>query len=285
MAGLFGFFDFTKEGPGVPDNEPPKARIRVFFEVLSRKFWNILKINLLFGLFNLPAIILTLFLSAHVVHLIIPQGELTGFINADGVLLGAFPILLCFVCIPVITVGPAQAGMTYILRNYSREEHAFLFSDFMENARKNMKQSLVISIINTVVSVILVHDICLYSQMSDQNSWMSLATVILVFALVLFFMMNMYIYPMMVTFKLSVGQIYKNALLFSLVRFFPNLAVLVVCFAIVIIPFLIQPFIAFPVFAFLTVGIVSFITNFYTYSIIEKYMMKNNKPENREASN
>jgi uncharacterized membrane protein YesL len=283
MAGLFGFFDFTKEGPGVPENHPPKARILVFFEVLSRKFWNIVKINFLFFLLNLPAIILTLFLSAHVVQLVIPQEELTGFINADGVLLGAFPVLLCLVCIPAITVGPAQAGMTYILRNYSREEHAFLFSDFFETAKKNMKQSLIVSTINTVISLILVHDICLYSRMSAQSSLMSLATVLLAFALILFFMMNMYIYPMMVTFKLTVRQIYKNALLFSLIRFFPNLAVLTVCFAIVIIPFLIQPFIAFPVFIFITMGLISFITNFYTYAIIEKYMMKDDMTDKSEA--
>lgn len=271
------------KGPGVPDDEPPKARIRIFFEVLTRKFWNIVKISSLFCLLNLPAIILALFLSAHVVQLIIPQEELTGFINADGILLGAFPVLLYFVCIPVITVGPAQAGMTYIFRNYSREEHAFLIGDFMESARSNMKQSLVISAINILVSVVLVHDICLYSRLSAQDSLMSLAMVVLVFALVLFLMMNMYIYPMMVTFKLSVRQIYKNALVFSFIRFFPNLAILIICFAVVIIPFMIQPFIAFPLFAFLTMGLISFITNFYTYGTIEKYMMKNIKTENSEA--
>ena len=50
MAGFFGFFDYTKPGPGVPNPEdaPKKARILVFLEILQRKFWNLIKINLMF---------------------------------------------------------------------------------------------------------------------------------------------------------------------------------------------------------------------------------------------
>ena len=40
-------------------------------------------------------------------------------------------------CIPIITIGPATAAMTKILRNYAREEHAFLWGDFLETFKKN----------------------------------------------------------------------------------------------------------------------------------------------------
>ena len=43
MAGFFGLFDYTKEGPGVPKDAPPKSRFVIFFEVFARKFWNIIK--------------------------------------------------------------------------------------------------------------------------------------------------------------------------------------------------------------------------------------------------
>ncbi len=31
MAGFFGFFDYTKPGPGVPEDLPPKSKFIVFF--------------------------------------------------------------------------------------------------------------------------------------------------------------------------------------------------------------------------------------------------------------
>ena len=39
-------------------------------------------------------------------------------------------LLYVVCCIPIVTIGPATAAMTKILRNYAREEHAFLWSDF-----------------------------------------------------------------------------------------------------------------------------------------------------------
>ena len=38
-------------------------------------------------------------------------------------------ILYLLFCIPIVTIGPATAAMTKILRNYAREEHAFIWSD------------------------------------------------------------------------------------------------------------------------------------------------------------
>lgn len=56
MAGLFGLFDVTREGPGVSKNAPQKRSFVVFFEVLGRKFWNLMVAGLLFMVVNLPLI-------------------------------------------------------------------------------------------------------------------------------------------------------------------------------------------------------------------------------------
>ena len=47
MAGFFGLFDYTKTGPGILKNAPPKPRVIVFFEVYFRKFWHLIKLNIL----------------------------------------------------------------------------------------------------------------------------------------------------------------------------------------------------------------------------------------------
>lgn len=282
MAGLFGLFDYTKEGPGIPKDAPPKPRFVIFFEVLGRKFWKIVQVNLLFGLCNIPSLILLYFIGVYFLNLppvieAIDRIQALNEIQVDpGELLfvTVLPLLSFLVCIPMITVGPAQAGMTYILRNYSREEHAFLYSDFFEHARKNFKQGMIVGTINFVMTILIMLDLYLI-PMANMDALLKTATsTIVVVAFVLLMMMNMYIYPMMVTFKLSIRQLYKNALLFAFMKLIPNLLILIVCFAVVILPFQLSPPAGYLLFAFITMALISYITNFYVYTKIDKYMIQ-----------
>ncbi len=45
MAGLFGLFDYTKEGPGVKKDEKKKKGFFSFFEVYFRNFWSYAKMG------------------------------------------------------------------------------------------------------------------------------------------------------------------------------------------------------------------------------------------------
>lgn len=265
MAGFFGFFDYTKPGPGVNKDEPPKPRIVVFFEILSRKFWNLVKLNMMFFLFNIPAILTMLFLMVFFM-----DKPITDDLAGDLIL--KFILGSIFICIPILTVGPAQAGFTYILRNYSREEHAFIWWDFKENALRNFKESLIISVIDLVVFAVVLFDIKAYFVFSSGNFLMSIASGFLILAFVIYIMMHMYIYPMLVTFKLSVKQVYRNALLFAMMKFIPNLGILILCSALLIASFW-NPIIGFVLLPFLTFSLIGLITNYYVYPQLKKHMM------------
>lgn len=54
MAGLFGLFDYSKEGPGISKDAPKKKTIFVFFETFFRNFWKFMPISLVYSLMNLP---------------------------------------------------------------------------------------------------------------------------------------------------------------------------------------------------------------------------------------
>ena len=248
MAGFFGMFDYTKEGPGVNKDEPPKARILVFFEVLGRKFWNLVNLNLMFFIFNIPSLIIGLVLSGMLVQIVLPVDVLKQISDQGfNILFGlGFPMVTIFLLIPIITVGPAQAGFTYVLRNHSREEHAFLWGDFKEHALKNFKQSSIISLINLVVFVVLVVDASFYVKFlqnigqgtadAGMYKWfIPAASGFLIVGSLLVMMMNMFIYPMLITFHISIKQLLKNALIFSIVKFLPNLIILVLCFAFTLV--------------------------------------------------
>lgn len=47
---------YLKEGPGIEKDAPPKTGLALFFEILVREFWQILKLNLLFVVCAVPLV-------------------------------------------------------------------------------------------------------------------------------------------------------------------------------------------------------------------------------------
>lgn len=268
MAGFFGFFDYTKPGPGVPKNAPPKARFFVFFEVLSRKFWKLIRLNIMFFLFNIPAII-GMFWASHFYMQQQHMDLLTDFQLVElRLILGAV-----FICIPVITLGPVQAGFTYVLRNFSREEHSFLWWDFKDATIANMKQSFFVCMIDFIVILIVGIDINFYNSLEQSSFMMQIASGMLILFFIIYLMMHLYIYPMMVTFKLNIRQLYKNAFIFALMKFFPNLLILILVSGLVLASFLYYTIIGYLLFPLITLSLTGLIINFYVYPKLKKYII------------
>lgn len=285
MAGFFGFFDYSKPGPGVPKDGPPKSPFIVFFEILQRKFWNLLKVNLMFLFFNIPAIIPGMLVMLFFFPNIIPDAMSNPDALVSDILI-KFILLSLMMCIPMVTVGPAQAGFTYIMRNYAREEHAFLWSDFKETALKNMKQSLIVSTINFLATFLMLWSIRAYLIIGAGNFLMTAGSAIMIMLFIVFAMMNMYIYPIMITFSLSIKQIYKNALIFAVIKLIPNIGILLLSALIILLTFgMIIPFsqiIGIILYIFLTVSLIGFLTNFYVYPKLKKYMISRVEDEEED---
>lgn len=274
MGNLFDFINYNKPGPGVPKNEPEKPRIVLFFQIYFRRFWDLVKLNLMFSFFNIPAFLLVYFLFG------ISHNTLQGFFIEGGTLF-TFIVFIAFSAVflgvPVITTGPAQAGFTYVLRNFSRQEHAFIMSDFKEHIGKNFKQGLTVSIIGFLVVLFMLFDIYVCINSGMNGIFILVLVYFMALLLALFLMMHLYIYPMLVTFKLSLKYIYKNALIFAIVKFFPNLGIVFLCFVLSALPFLVYPVAGFILFPLITLSTVGLITNFYAFPTLEKYMIKSEK--------
>ena len=289
MAGFFGFFDYNKPGPGVDKDAPPKSPFVMFFEILQRKFWNLIKVNMMFLIFNIPALILGM-----IVMLMFFPAIFTGTLTDSKALISdiiiKFILLTIIMCVPMITVGPAQAGFTYIMRNYSREEHAFLWSDFKDAALKNMKQSMIIGTINFFVTFLMLFAIIIYNNLIKTGQLpVLLGTVLMtlmVVMFVLFAIMNMYIYPILITFKLNTMQIYKNALIFSVIKLLPNLGILLLSAFIILFSFgqiiLFSPIIGVFLYIFITISFIGLLTNFYVYPKLKKYMISRLEEDEEE---
>ena len=230
-------FSMTEE-----EFEEDRSRIRIFFDVLLGKIWKLMSLNLLVSLFNLPALLFMVFFSIYYMQLLQP----TAITNAaDGsalayLLVGYLPLGMIFLSIPVVAFGPAQAGMHFLLRNYSYEVPVFLWGDFKEKMKENMKQGLAVTFINLIVFVLALLDIYMYPRMMAQaGAWLLVANYLLILAFVVFIMVSMYIYPMMIRYDLTLKNLYRNAFLMAVGRFLPNLLVLALCVVLSYGPFLV----------------------------------------------
>ena len=57
------FFNYNKEGPGVPRDLPPKRGLFRFFEILGRKYSKLIGVNLLYFICSLPITAVYFYLS------------------------------------------------------------------------------------------------------------------------------------------------------------------------------------------------------------------------------
>ena len=251
MSGFFGLNNYTRPGPGVSKDAPEKKRIVLFFELYFRKFWKLIQVNFLFLLACLP------FFIPFIVFILLRS---------------ASPVLYFLSLIPLAGIGPAVSGMTYILRNFAREEHAFIWMDFWDTYKSNWKQSAVVMLINIVAAFVLYVSISFYSANLGKMQLMVLPLAFCIFAAVILLFMQYYLYTMIITFRLTLKQLYKNAFIFSVVGVFRNILTTLFCALIgfaacYFIPLI---FVFVPTILLSTIG---FIISFNSWPLIDRYMI------------
>ena len=252
--GLFGT-DYNKEGKGISKNIQQKRRMFLFMEEYGRKFFALMKANVLYFIAILPALL--------------------GFILTGSEYKIAGVILLVA---GLFTFGPATSAFTYILRNYVMQSHVWMLSDFKDKFKENYKQSLFLGMADILLPAVFVTAFNYYIKLG--SIFAVIGGGIVLFAGVIFLMMNFYAYPMLITFDLKMGYILKNSLLFAIVKFPVNLFVLLVdgaivyYFAMQIMSFNLAGFIIAVLGLLLfALSLVGFITVFTVWKYIEDAMI------------
>ncbi len=277
-----GFFisSFDKPGKGIDPDAPQKRSFFRFFDIFFRKFWHFVRTNLLYSLALIPTFVIIFLISIfflgrvflNVSSQIAPDDMSTVMIISGLIVTNLY--------IALWGTGPATAGMTYIMRNFSREEHAFIWSDFKDTVKSNFRQSLTVFVIDIFVLAFSYVAIVVYSNVGGIIGLLRYAVYVFI---VVYTMMHFYIYPIMITFDLPLKDIYKNALIFTIGHLASNLftflmvllvhAVLPICaiwyggFALILLLVIILEPVIVQAFS-------SFLVNFNAYPKIKKYMLK-----------
>ena len=159
-------------------------------------------------------------------------------------------LLFLLTNLPIVTRGLADVGLTKITRNYAREKHAFVKEDFFETVKRNWKQALSVSIINLLVTALLIFNVYyyfigLYPEFlglfgADVSNLTPLVPTLFdyfvifltAFGYMIFTWMKYYIPLMVVTFKFDNKTLYMNAFKFAIVGFKQNMLISVVLIAL-----------------------------------------------------
>lgn len=173
----FGFFDYTKPGPGVDKKAPKKKAFFAFLELWFNNIWSLISVNI------------------------------------------SYSLLFTF----ILPSGLAGAGAANVARSIVRGKHSFGMSDFWDTVKKNWKQALPAGIINTLITALLAYGTYFYFYAKGVFSVIGTGVLLCVF--MIFSFMKYYIWLLLITFKLPLRKIYKNAFLFSFINFKKNLIV------------------------------------------------------------
>lgn len=221
--GLFGG-NYSKPGPGVYKNAPEKKGLNLFYEIFFRKFWKLIQLNLMYIVTLLPTFAVVFLLSGMISNRLTVNTDAlaalsdTSFTQAQAAQISITMDLMTRFFISVFfTVfwggGPATAGFVYILRSFIWEDSVFLASDYFRHIKSNFKQAIAVWIIDIAVFTAMCYAYFFYG--SQANIMYFLKYVILVLAF-FYTMLHLFLYHLLVTYKLTIPKLYKNSALFAL---------------------------------------------------------------------
>lgn len=251
--GLFGGYE--NAGPGVPKNPEDKTVVAKFFGIYFRRFWKLMTLNVFYFIFFIP-----FFAGMSIAF--------SESIQTNMKILGLAAIGL----IIVLTFGPATAGFVKVVRNYSQERNAFLWSDFAKAFKQNYVQSLIMGVIDVFFAAGFVIAIVSYNDWASKNSMMYIPFIITLSCMLVFVMMHFYIYLLIVSTNLSMKNIIKNSFLLVGVSLKKCVFTLVVAALIVLLIVFFYPY-SFFVIPFIPLSFLCFLICFNCYPVIREYVI------------
>lgn len=211
FGNLMNNYYYGKAGKGdYRISDMPQNRIQLFGAVWKVRWSSIFGVNLLYMLFWLPTFVWTII---NISLLLTADASLLGE-NASGLmmtyLIGLVPC--------IFITGPFTAGATYVMRNWARDEHSFVWSDFWDAVKANWKQALPVSLISGLMPLLMYVGWVFYGSLSSTSIIYIIPLCLMFLVFTLWKLSEMVIYTMMVTYDLSLKNLLRNALLLTFAK-------------------------------------------------------------------
>ena len=301
--GKSGKGDFRKE-------DLPQNRRQLFTDTLKTRLSALCRINLLYMLIFLPMMIMLMYHFTNILSvtsniMLIEQNDYASYVetlteaeeevriteeqfealkndsNIIGDMLDNTVLRMLIWLIPCMAItGPFTAGLSYITRNWARDEHAFIWTDFKDAVKANWKQSLILSVITSILPLMVYIGWKFYGQMAAQNTIMVVPQVLVVLIALIWAISITYMYPLTVTYELKTKDVIRNGLLLGVARLPMSVGIRVLHCVPVIIGFL-AAYLWHPIYGvlltacyYILIGfsLSRFITASYTNGVFDRFI-------------
>lgn len=284
---------YGKSGKGdyTPD-DLPKNRWQLFMEMLRTRMSGLCRMNLMYFVAWLPAMIaIALWVVSFGVALnnsfpVDEAGNIIEEVAANGVqsfwqTMNDMNFMTLLILIPCIAItGPFTAGLSYVTRNWARDEHAFPWADYKDAIKANWKQGLMVSAITGCVPFLVYICWRFYGDMAVGNAVWVIPQMLILMLGILWALAVTYMYPMMVTYQMNFRTIIRNSFILAVGRLPGSVGIrLLHCVPTVLFTVIflltLQPWVLLLLFAYYLVfgfAFSRFITASFTNAVFDKYI-------------
>ncbi len=284
---------YGKSGKGdyTPD-DLPKNRWQLFLEMLRTRMSGLCRMNLMYFVAWLPAMIaISLWVVSFGVALnnsfpVDEAGNIIEEVAANGVqsfwqTMNDMNFMTLLILIPCIAItGPFTAGLSYVTRNWARDEHAFPWADYKDAIKANWKQGLLVSTITGCVPFLVYICWRFYGDMAVGNAVWVIPQMLILMLGILWALAVTYMYPMMVTYQMNFRTIIRNSFILAVGRLPGSVGIrLLHCVPTVLFTVIflltLQPWVLLLLFAYYLVfgfAFSRFITASFTNAVFDKYI-------------
>ena len=159
------------------------------------------------------------------------------------------PIRWLLLILSVLAYGPAKCGVTYVLRNYSRQSHSWI-SDIWDKAKENWKYGMLFGVIDCAIAVLVIFNLTYHPD----------------------------VYLMIVTVNLNLRSLIQNAWLLVFIgifrNFFSGLANLIIWIGAYLLIMAVHPFFEILFLGLLIYSFTNFLSISACYPLIDKYLVQ-----------
>ncbi len=279
---------YGRPGKGVDENEPEKKGFFLYFDILIHKISKFLLINVLYTLLSLVWIVLLAFLGGLIMNATHLIDNITGVLmslepgaDAEALKAGTAVLLRTLFGVGIFVLwgsGPVSAAYAYLIRCFVHRLPVFVISDGVDKVKENLKQGIFVLLVDLIFLVVVFNAMGFYYNCylnSNSVLWLVM-TYVMIIAMIIYTMMHPYIYQIMITFKLGLGSIYKNALFLTLAKLPGNFLMLILNIAVLIVPFLVlTPLVAALVTVIFGLCVSRYPSEFYATRVIDRLMLEN----------
>lgn len=130
-----------------------------------------------------------------------------------------FPPTLFMLVANFLLTSPALGGMFHLSRKIALNEPYIEISDFFQGVKKYWKNSLFLLSISLIIPALTSSALIFYAQASRAHLAGIILWVMSLWAFIFFLLMQIHLFPLMVTQKMTLGQILRTSLLLALNNF------------------------------------------------------------------